>query len=249
MAWVAYLGECIQPKMIKSYLTHVKSLHVDADLPFSITEAPIVQRLIRGIKRYHGEAGRKPKQPITLPILCTILSNLPNSPQYLHLQAAYCVAYSALLRCGEFTIKGGRFDPTINLMHGAVHLLPDAENPTHATLVLPTSKTDPFHRGVTITITAAPPNVPTCPVQALKDLFRWDPHPENVPLFEESLGNALSQGFFLKAIRQALLAGGHDPSAFASHSFRRGATSSTAVAGFSDYGALAQRRLQAVPGN
>ena len=39
--------------MIKSYLTHLQSLHVDTDLPFSATEALIIQRLIHGIKHCH----------------------------------------------------------------------------------------------------------------------------------------------------------------------------------------------------
>ena len=236
MAWVAWLGARVQARTIKSYLTHLRSLHVDTDLPFSATEAPIVQRLIRGIKRYHGEAGRKPKQPITLPVLRDLLRHLP-ATQYLDICAACCLAYSALLRCGEFTTNGrprGGYDAT-NLRRSAVQLLPNASNPTHATITLPASKTDPFRKGVTITISAAPPGIPSCPVAALKALFDADPQPENAPLFHEDPNNALTRGFFIRTIRAALLSAGYDPAAFAGHSFRRGAASSAAVAGYSDY--------------
>ncbi|KIO16456.1 hypothetical protein M407DRAFT_12813 [Tulasnella calospora MUT 4182] len=41
MEWVAWLGARVQPKTIKAYLCHVRSLHVDADLPFSATEHPV----------------------------------------------------------------------------------------------------------------------------------------------------------------------------------------------------------------
>ena len=238
MAWVAWLGGRVQPKTIKAYLTHLRSLHVDTDLPFSAIEAPVVQRLIRGIKRYHGEAGRKPKQPITLPILRDILSHMPDSPQQLHLRAACCLAYSALLRCGEFTTREGTrrgFGTETGLTVGSIRLLPDATTPTHATIFLPGSKTDPFRKGTTITVAAAPPGSATCPVGALKALFEAEPRPETAALFEERPGMPLSRGFFLKMIRAALLHAGYNPSEFAGHSFRRGAASSAAVAGYSDY--------------
>src|SRR5882724_9814807 len=57
LEWVAWLGGIrrIQPKTIKSYITHLRSAHVDADLPFSACESPLLQCIIQGIKRYMGE--------------------------------------------------------------------------------------------------------------------------------------------------------------------------------------------------
>ncbi|KLO04127.1 hypothetical protein SCHPADRAFT_793030, partial [Schizopora paradoxa] len=99
LAWVSSLAGSVQPATIKSYITHVRSLHVDADLPFDACESPVVQRVIRGIKKYHGERNRKPKQPITLPILQALLPHLPT--ENLDLYAACCVAFAGFLRCGE----------------------------------------------------------------------------------------------------------------------------------------------------
>ena len=92
------LARRVQPKTIKGYLSAVRSLHVDADLPFSITESPIVQRLIRGIKRYHGEKDRKPVQPITLSVLLALLSQLQPGIIAGHtaIYAACCLAYAGL---------------------------------------------------------------------------------------------------------------------------------------------------------
>src|SRR5882724_7652477 len=52
LEWVGWLGgtKRLQPKTIKSYITHLRSAHVDADLPFSTCESPMLQRLIWGIK-------------------------------------------------------------------------------------------------------------------------------------------------------------------------------------------------------
>ncbi|KAJ3791719.1 hypothetical protein GGU11DRAFT_694299, partial [Lentinula aff. detonsa] len=157
----------------KQYLTHVRSMHTDVDLPFSATESPLVQRVIRGIKRYHGERDRNPKQPITLAMLTKLLSFLNPStiPGDNHIAAAACTAYAGFLRAGEFTIKeGNRFSPAVNLTQGCLQFLPNFESATSAHLTLPASKTDPFRKGITIVI-AAIPGCPTCAVAALKRLF------------------------------------------------------------------------------
>lgn len=69
-------------------------MHTDMDLPFTVCKSLLVQRLICGIKRYHREKDRKPKQPITLPVLLEILQCLtPGTNEY----TACCLAYTSLL--------------------------------------------------------------------------------------------------------------------------------------------------------
>jgi hypothetical protein len=216
MSWVASLAGTVQPKTIKAYLTHVRSMHTDMDLPFTACESPIVQRLIRGIKRYHGEKDRKPKQPITLAVLLALLRHLePGTPAH----AACCLAYAALLRCGKFTSRGSSaFNPAIHLPRTSVQFIPSFEHPTHIILTLPTSKTDPFRKGVSITVAAAP-GKPSCAVNALKCLFQALPRHGEAPLFEGDDGKVLGRGSFLAAIRKALISAGYDPSVFSGHSF------------------------------
>lgn len=127
--------------------------------------------------------------------------------------------------------KGGKFNASLNLTRNSVQFLPDA---THARLSLPASKTDPFRKGVTITLTAAPGR-PTCPIDALKRLFNELPRDGNEPLFEQPDGKALSHPFFVGAIRKTLSKAGINPHLYAGHSFRRGASSAAAAAGYSDY--------------
>ncbi|KAK6987608.1 DNA breaking-rejoining enzyme [Favolaschia claudopus] len=235
MSWIASLAGRVQPKTIKNYLSAVRSLHVDADLPFSICESPVVQRLIRGIKRYHGEKDRKPVQPITRPILLTILAQLrPGAvPGHTTLYAAYCLAYAGLLRSGEITVGSGK-DASLNLTRENVEFVPNFDNCEYINLTLPHSKTDPFRKGVTITIAAAH-GQPSCPVAALKRLFTELPRVSNAPLFEGVDGKPLHYKAFVAGIRTSLAAAGIDPSGYAGHSFRRGAATEAAAAGYNDY--------------
>ncbi len=169
MEWTASLGaRGLQPKTIKAYLASLRSLHVDADLPFTACESPLVQRLLRGIKRCHGERDRNPKLPITLYILRQLCSVLEESsaPYDNIIRAAVTLAYAGFLRCGEFTVptRDSVFNPAIHLARGAVKFWPNMDNATHMSIMLPASKTDPFRKGVTILVAAAP-DYSTCAVK------------------------------------------------------------------------------------
>lgn len=105
---------------------------------------------------------------------------------------------------------------------------------THLTLTLPASKTDPFRKGVTVYIAAAP-GQPSCPVAAMQKLFQNYPRPPNAPLFETAPDCPLTRATFISYIRNALSQAGYNCSQFAGHSFRRGGASAAAHAGYSDY--------------
>ncbi|KAF8801006.1 hypothetical protein BYT27DRAFT_7046624, partial [Phlegmacium glaucopus] len=124
----------IMPKTIKSYLSSVRSLHVDAGLPFEPCESPTIQRVIRGIRRYYGEQQRKPKMPITISIL-QMLAAIPGDLNTLgnaNFDAVIKLAWVGFLRCGEFTLSGKeRFDPTVHLTRSAIEFLPGIIAPTH----------------------------------------------------------------------------------------------------------------------
>jgi len=93
------------------------------------------------------------------------------------------LAFTAFLRCGEFTVQAGRdFDPCINITWDCIEFIPSLESPTHAVITLPSSKTDPFQKGVSILITSAP-GACTCAIQALKSLFKYASQLPELPLF------------------------------------------------------------------
>jgi len=81
LKWVAWLGGAkrLQPKTIKSYITHLQFAHVDAGLSFSACELPMLHHVIRGIKRYMGEHECTPKLPIMCNMLASILDSATHS--------------------------------------------------------------------------------------------------------------------------------------------------------------------------
>ncbi|PIL25565.1 hypothetical protein GSI_12373 [Ganoderma sinense ZZ0214-1] len=239
MEWVASLGaRGLKSQTIKAYLSSVRSLHVDCDLPFTACEAPIVQRLIRGIKRYNGERPRNPKMPITLHILqklCYALSESRSAIDHT-MKAAMALAFAGFLRCGEFTLApGARFNPAVNLTRSSVKFVPDMDNADHIILTLPASKTDPFCKGVSIVMAAAPGSI-TCPVAAIRAILKGIPGDANSPLFEGlAVESALTRDLFITRLKALLTVHGFNSAQYSGHSFRRGAASSAAAAGYADF--------------
>jgi site-specific recombinase XerD len=105
--------------------------------------------------------------------------------------------------------------------------------PSFISITFPASKTDPFRKGITTYVAAV--DLPTCAVSALKHLFMVDPRSPDSPLFCNPDGSPLHYSTFVNMLRSALMQAGFDPAHFAGHSFRRGAASSTAEAGFNEY--------------
>jgi hypothetical protein len=150
------------------------------------------------------------------------------------LYASWCLAFAAFLRSGEFTLKRGKFHRQTCLSRDSVEFLPSLENPDRVILTLPASKTDPFRKGIRITVAAAPGHR-SCAVAALKRLFEAQPRSGSAPLFEGLDGDAMRYDYLVKSVRTALLSAGINPANFAGHSFRRGAASQAAAGGCADH--------------
>ena len=59
------------------------------------------------------------------------------------------LAWAGFLQCGEFMVPNGqRFDSTVYLTRNAVEFIPSIEEPAYVHLTLPSSRTDPFCKGV-----------------------------------------------------------------------------------------------------
>ncbi|KAF5355210.1 hypothetical protein D9757_014770 [Collybiopsis confluens] len=227
----------LHPKTIKSYLSSVCSLHVDAGLPFDVCESPTVQRLICGIKQYYGEKARNPKLPVTAALMDKLASfrYVSFGRDEANFDAAYKLAWSGFLRCGEFTVGDKEiFNPAVHLTRACIQFLPSIEAPTHIRLTLPESKTNPFQKGVSI-IVAAVPHSRFCAVTVLKHLFVAHPLPLDSPLFSMVDGRSMTRSFFISTLKSRLLSIGVDPAGYSGHSFRRGAATSAAAASYSDY--------------
>jgi hypothetical protein len=164
------------------------------------------------------------------------ISNPSSSLHAANMDAAIKVAFAGFLRSGEFTIRSTKytaFDPSCHLTRGSISFLPSFDDASSVSLTLPASKTDPFRKGITIYIAAV--EVPTCAVRALQFLFTADPRPPCAPLFCNADGSPFRYSVFVDSLRSLLLSAGFDPTPFAGHSFRRGAATAAANAGFTEY--------------
>ncbi|PPR04749.1 hypothetical protein CVT24_006895 [Panaeolus cyanescens] len=236
--WVAWLADrLLKHSTIKSYLSAVRSMHVDAGVSDENCSSPMLQRVLRGVKLIHG-APRNPKLPIDGPLLDRIaqLSGPLTLAGNASFDAAIKVAWAGFLRCGEFTIPSkSKFNPTTHLSRSSITFYPSIDDPSHVRLSLPASKTDPFRKGVSILLAKAQSNPSRCPVEALRKLFTLHPAPKEAPLFVDDLNEALPRDHFIKRLKSSLTSLGVEESGYSGHSFRRGAATSAAIAGFSDY--------------
>ena len=230
-SWIAMLGEHkIQPKTIKAYLAGVRSSQIDTGFEDLETfHHPVLNRIIAGIKRKNGEADKKERMPITKNILLRLVKRLDladNAQATLH--AAYCLAFAGFLRAGEFTYTiRDLTDPSFESWHltrKSVHLEADK-----LFLSLPASKTDPFRRGITLTIAASGDEA--CAVKSLRNLITRFPLPATSPLFYKQ--KAFTREYLTTAMRSGLKSLGITGN-YSDHSFRRGAATSAKEAGLSE---------------
>ena len=164
----------IQPKTVESYLSALKSYHVDRNLPtdaFSSLRTNFLQHptklhllfihikiyILTYIKRFLNGARslfpqiKKERLPITKDILEKITSVVPISIEDLNIDTAFKVAWAGFLRMGEFTYTDAesqaRTFADTKLTRSDITF---SEGDQHAILRLKRSKTDVNHTGVEI---------------------------------------------------------------------------------------------------
>jgi hypothetical protein len=229
---------------MKSYITGLRSLHVDMGLPIDgIFDHPRLQRIIQGARRFHGEAGTRERLPITRDILLKILQCLPRwrtDIMQANLYAAFCLAFAGFLRVGEFTWTEHP-DPSNPLEFARWHLTWRSVDiqPDRLLLTIPASKTDPFRQGVTLTI--SPASDPACPLVAIRNLLALNmagqqPNQFDTlqPLFVRPNNQPFSRDYVVRCLRLCLTHRGITGH-YSGHSFRRGAATSARLAGLTDH--------------
>lgn len=168
VSWIGSLGDRrLKPKTIKAYLTGLRSFYVDIGYRDDVFDNPVIKRVINGIRRLRGEGDTMERRPITRDVLIHILSTLSqNTLAGATLHAAYCLAFAGFLRIGEFTWDQGDRGPDFDTFFAtrrSVRLYDD-----YLEFTLPSSKTDPFRKGITLTIAATGDEA--CAVASLRHL-------------------------------------------------------------------------------
>ena len=231
-AWASHLGDKHLPvTTIKSYLVGLRSAHVDMGYDdLDVFHHPVLKRVLNGIRRLRGEANTQERQPITRDILLHMLTLFDQSTLYgATMHSAFCLAFAGFLRIGEFTWNTSDVDENFSsffLTRRSVSFYDD-----YLQLTLPTSKTDPFRKGVTLTISAS--NDAACPLRSLRHLYTCFPAKPSDPLFIPGQGQAMTRRLVTDTLRQTLKNLGYTGH-YSGHSFRRGAATWARQVGLSD---------------
>ncbi len=218
MLFATYLTCRLKPASIKVYLYAVRNFHVENGLPNPLENCLQLQRLMRGIKRTYS-SGPNHRLPITPTILRSFSCHL-NFTYHDHLMiwAAMLLAFFGFLRSSEL----------VGLRMGDIIWQHEAFG-----LAIRASKTDPFRKGITISI-AATQDTTLCPVQALQQYLACQSLGPG-PLFRFADGSPLTKrslNMLVKTLSQRV---GITPDRYSTHSFRIGAATTAATAGLPDW--------------
>lgn len=227
-AWVAnrIMGSTIamqgkvKPDTVASYLSALRSWHVDHEYSLAPFEEPRLRILLQGGRSLFPST-KATRLPITREVLVALTSIQINNLNDLNLDTAFKVAWAGFMRLGELTYSDSdKKNPSFKDLFLTRSDVKISENNQYATLRLKRSKTDLNHTGVLIVLAAT--RTETCPVDALYRLLTQDPQPSNSPLF--SFSNAsFSRRRVIEQLRSRLTTVGISSTSYSGHSFRKGA--------------------------
>ena len=236
--FAAYLAqEGLTVQTIKIYLSALRHYHIIAGQgdPFAGDPFPLLQYVLRGIKRSPSRAPRTPRLPITPAVLRTLKEQwapaAANNPDVAMLWAACCLGFFGFMRAGEFTVSTpADFDTASSLCLQDI-AVNSRDSPTVIQVYLKQSKTDPFRKGVSIYLGRTQSDL--CPVSAVLSYIAIRPSVAG-PLFVFKDGSYLTREKLVSWVRRTLNAAGMETKGFSGHSFRIGAATTAAQAGIED---------------
>ncbi|XP_071119608.1 uncharacterized protein [Haliotis cracherodii] len=223
---------------IKTYLCGIRFMYLKYDMtnPWINGSTTRLETIIKAIKKLQGSSSRT-RLPISITVLsdmCIRLNQGVFNPYIdLLMKTACCMAFFAFLRCGEFTCDA--YNPTIHLSINSVAFNKELST---ASVCLKASKTDPFRKGVIITLHRLYEAPLCCPVRTLLQyLVLRNQRTSNPldPLFLMPNGVAMDRKFFIDHLKLVLHRSGYDHTNYNGHSFRIGAATTAATAGIPDH--------------
>lgn len=227
MLYVSQLSIASSPSNIKTHLAAIKHHVVILGFHSELPPLPRLYMLTRAIKREYGTKHNKPPRlPITITSLGILKQYISIHYSYhdqIMLWAAFTTAFFGFLRSSEYTAPTAKqFDPSQTL------LISDLSQTNGRILInVKASKTDPFRHGCYIRL--SPTHSEVCPVSALNKLYSI--HSKQGPLFTFQDQTFLTRRRLNNILKKALPSRGNQ-GATSSHSFRIGAATTAAAAGF-----------------
>src|SRR5579859_6854943 len=213
--FIATSTEETSAETTKSYISHLRSYHIDKGYTTDIFNDERIKRILRGVARKYGNKPKRERLEITSEILQAILVTLRYTHDDVNIYAAFCTAFAGFLRIGEFTWSTWNNRSFLqSLSRESIQFVRD-----EVILKLPASETDPFRKGPSIPL--SPLWDITCPVSTLHALVERHPRPAMAPLFSQLIGS-FDRKWVLGKLRQTQPFAGINPAGFSGHSFRRG---------------------------
>ena len=232
-AFAAYLSQSVSTKTIRVYLCALRFYQIRAGLPDpTLSTSPRLTYVLKGIQRTSPSHHRPQRLPVTPELLLrihTLWSNHSLSFDKVMLWAAFCLGFFGFLRSGEFTSPSQ--NPNECVLSVSDVSIDSRQCPQVLTVFLRRSKTDQFGAGSYIHLGQT--STPLCLVAAVLAYLSIRPSTPG-PLFIFHDGTPLSRIQLISHLRHALSQVGVNPTNFSGHSFRIGAASTAAAAGFSD---------------
>ena len=188
----------------------------------------IVRKTLEGLKR--SGALRKTRLPITRELLTSVISTLPSICVNLFearlFIAAFCLAFSAFLRVSEVTAVNKK-----NHLHALrISDVKIDQKGEILSLFVRHSKSDQLGLGSHLTICRSTNNI--CPVRRMSLYLEQRPLVDG-PLFCHLDGSPLTRYQFSAVLKKCLIQLQPQYSLYTSHSFRIGAATAAAMAGYS----------------
>ena len=216
--YCTYLATQISYKTIKVYLAGIRQTHLELGYTDPTSSEPL-RLLIRGVRRLQGESPHC-RLPITIDTLHTLkqnlrCTNLSLCEQHL-LRSVFTLAFYGFLRVSDLT----------GLQWADISF-----NTQDISVTIRQSKTNLFRKGHSFHITFT--GTSACPVKALRQYVAIIPREtQHGPLFSAGQFSPLTRTQLSSILRRLLQNAGYNSDLYCTHSFRIGAATTAAAAGF-----------------
>ena len=205
--------------------------------PFNNKSMPRLEYITKGIKKAESENPstralvRMPITPEILQMLKKEWESHPITEDTIMIWAACTLAFFGFLRIGEMTVPDlANYDPQVHLSFSDI-TFDHSSAPTAMFINIKSSKTDPFRKGVTLSLGKTYRLL--CPVAAMATYLQCRGN-KTGPLFCFKNGAPLTRKKFVAHVKSGLSAAGIDHKKYNGHSFRIGAATTAAAKGLED---------------
>jgi hypothetical protein len=225
--YVAFKAGSVEADTIRSYITAIRSWHIDLGHRLDTSEMPRLQRAIKGAAKLRPGKLVKRAPPVTMAAITRIGEVIDRSDyNEVSRMAIMTLATAGMFRLGELIPKRKTKPPRLTadriwLSERGVHV--------H----LPKSKTDQL--GARGPLLIVKNGTLACPWLWCSWLWRMRPKPVLGPAFVTSEGDQASREWVLQEATRLLMRAGIQDLTPTGHSFRRGGTTSLAATGAPDY--------------